>query len=311
MSVNVCCFGNLPESLRTNLSAAYETIGFETIEGILVSDPDVLSKQKILATTSHSLVSRELLDCFPNIQLISNLGAGVDSIDVKHASSRNILVSHTPGVLTSCVADLAVGLLIDINRGITRADKFLRNGGWQISPFSLTSRLTGKKIGLVGLGRIGLAIAKRLAGFDVALGYHSRRKLNVPHPYFERLVNLASWSDYLIVCVPGGHDTEKLVSSRIISSLGPKGTLINISRGSVIDQDALIAALKDGSLGGAALDVFENEPDVPQQLIDQDNVVLTPHIASATLETRIDMERLVLENIEAFLRTGKPLYLYT
>ena len=224
------------------------------------------------------------------------------------AQARGVQVSNTPDVLTDCVADLAWGLLIAAARRMGQGERFVRSGQWgQIhGSIPLGMRVSGKKLGIVGLGRIGDAIAKRGAGFDMQVRYHNRRKRDdVAYGYEASLVELARWADFLIVATVGGAGTRHLVNQEVLEALGPKGIVVNIARGPVIDETALVAALEAGKLGWAALDVFEHEPKVPQALLGSDQAVLLPHIGSATLETRQDMENLMLENLRAFFETGR------
>ncbi|GGG64780.1 hydroxyacid dehydrogenase [Kocuria dechangensis] len=259
------------------------------------------------AVTSATVgVDAALMAALPELKAVVNFGVGYDTTDVAAARARGIAVSNTPDVLTDCVADLAVGLLIDVFRGISAADRFVRGGGWDSGKFPLTTRVSGKRVGILGLGRIGQAIAKRLEGFDIAISYHSRSPVpGAPYTYVDSVHELARRNDALIVAASGGPDTAGLVSHQVLEALGPNGYLVNIARGSLIDQDALVGALTSGAIAGAGLDVFTDEPSVPEPLTSLDNVVLLPHMASGTQETRQAMADLVLENLDTFLRTGE------
>jgi lactate dehydrogenase-like 2-hydroxyacid dehydrogenase len=262
----------------------------------------------VLVTSSAFGCSAEMMDALPGLKAICSWGVGYETIDAKAAHSRGIQVSNTPDVLTDCVADLTWGLIIAAARRIAYGDRFVRTGGWgQVhGGIPLGSRVSGKKLGIVGLGRIGLAIAKRGSGFDMDVRYHSRNKRNdVSYTYEASLRDLAAWADFLVVATVGGPGTHHLISREVLEALGPQGTIINIARGPVIDETALVEALQSGKLGNAALDVFEHEPKVPDALKANDNVVLLPHIGSATVETRRQMENLMIENLESFLKTGK------
>jgi lactate dehydrogenase-like 2-hydroxyacid dehydrogenase len=262
----------------------------------------------VLVTSANFGCTAEMIDALPDLKAICSWGVGYETIDIKAAHRRGVQVSNTPDVLTDCVADLAWGLLIASARRIAYGDRFVRKGGWgQVhGSIPLGTRVSGKKLGIVGLGRIGQAIAKRAGGFDMEVRYHSRRPRNdVPYTYEASLIDLAGWADFLVVATVGGPGTWHLISREVIEALGPKGTIINIARGPVIDEAALVDALQAGKLGSAALDVFEHEPKVPDALKTSDNVVLLPHIGSATYETRRDMEDLMIENLESFLKTGK------
>ncbi|ASO21727.1 lactate dehydrogenase-like 2-hydroxyacid dehydrogenase [Actinoalloteichus hoggarensis] len=256
-------------------------------------------------TTARVGVDHALMDALPRLGAIVHFGVGYDTTDVVRARARGIDVSNTPDVLTDCVADLAVGATIDVMRGLSSADRFLRRGDWTHGPFPLTSKVSGKRIGILGLGRIGQAVARRLTGFDVELSYHSRRPVpELPYRHVDSAVTLAEQSDVLIVTASGGAGTKGLVSSEVIAALGPTGYLVNVARGSVVDEPALVDALVSGRLAGAALDVFVDEPNVPAELTSLDTVVLLPHIASGTVETREAMGALAFRNLDRFMTDG-------
>jgi lactate dehydrogenase-like 2-hydroxyacid dehydrogenase len=261
-----------------------------------------------VASSGRNGVNAALIDALPNLRLIANFGVGYDTIDVEHAKAKGVVVSNTPDVLTDCVADLAMALLIDVARGITAGDRYVRAGRWLKGPMPLAAKASGKRLGIVGLGRIGSAIAARAEGFDMEIRYHNRRPVpDSPYRYEHSLAELARWCDFLMVATSGGEAARGLVSAQILEALGPKGYLINIARGTVIDEPALVAALADKRLAGAALDVFADEPRVPDALLAMDNVVLTPHIASATTDTRAAMGQLVLDNLASFFESGRAL----
>jgi len=258
-----------------------------------------------VVTTARVGVNAELMRRLPRIGAIVHFGVGYDATDVDEAMSRGIGVSNTPDVLTNCVADLAVSAMLAAVRGIAAADRFVRRGDWSRGGFPLTSRVGGKRVGILGLGRIGRTVAKRLEGFDVDIRYHNRREAEgVRYRFHKSPYDLARWCDVLIVTTAGGDGTAGLVSAHVLDALGSEGYLVNVSRGTVVDEAAMVARLVDGRLAGAALDVFVDEPNVPHQLLDLDNVVLLPHIASATLETRQAMAQLVLGNLSQFLTDG-------
>jgi len=248
------------------------------------------------------------MDALPDLKAICSWGVGYETIDVEAAKKRGIQVSNTPDVLTDCVADLAWGLLIAQARRIGEGERFVRAERWgQVhGSIPLGSRVSGKKLGVVGLGRIGEAIARRGLGFDMDVRYHNRReRKDVDYGYEASLESLAKWADFLVVATVGGPETRGLISKAVLEALGPEGVIINIARGPVIDETALVEALQNGKLGGAALDVFEAEPKVPAFLRETDRAVVLPHIGSATRETRLDMENLMLENLKAYFDTGK------
>jgi hydroxypyruvate reductase len=249
-----------------------------------------------------------LIDALPALRVIASRGVGYDAIDLNAAKRRGIAVSNTPGVLTDCVADLAFGALIDVARGLSAADRFVRHGDWQREKFPLTTRITGKRLGIIGLGRIGRTIAKRASGFDMEVRYNDLCPIpDVPYTFEPSVTELARWADFLVISSAGGPESRHLVSAEVLAALGPKGFLINAARGTVVDEQALVDALVNKRIAGAGLDVFENEPNVPDALLKLDNVVLLPHIASGTHETRKAMEDLVLANLRSFFTEGKLL----
>jgi len=277
---------------------------------------DASSKDEMLARVApdiHAIltfggpVDRALMQRLPNLRIVSTWTVGYDAIDVDAASERGIVVTNTPDVLTDEVADLTIGLLIATLREIPRAEAHLRAGKWKSGAYPVTASLRGRRVGIVGLGRIGRAIARRLEGFDVPIAYNGRRpQADVAYTYVADLKALAQDSDVLIVATPGGAGTQHLIGADVLKALGPQGVLVNIARGSVVDQAALTTALKDGTILAAGLDVFENEPNVPDELIALPNTVLLPHVASATGPTRYAMESLATDNLLAFAE-GKDL----
>ncbi len=263
---------------------------------------------RALVTAGGTKVTAALITALPSLQVIGTRGVGTDHIDLEAARKRGVSVSNTPGVLTDCVADLAFGALIAIARQIPEADRFVRRGAWLSERYPLMTRVSGKRLGIVGMGRIGQALAKRASGFDMEIHYHARSiRLDHPDGYCPSLSELAEWADFLVLCVPGGEETRHLVSATVLEALGPDGYLINIARGSVVDETALIEALSRGGIAGAALDVFENEPSVPNALLAHDKVLLLPHIASSTRETFAAMEGLLLDNLRSFFTSGRLL----
>jgi lactate dehydrogenase-like 2-hydroxyacid dehydrogenase len=266
-----------------------------------IKDPGALVKVTALVGTGAAVVDKKLLSMLPNVKLIAICGVGYDGVDVVAAKEKGIVVTHTPGVLTDDVADLALGLVLSIGRRIPQADRFVRNGDWVNDTFPMTRKVSGARLGVVGMGRIGRAIAKRAAAFDMRIAYTGREaKADVPYTFYKTATALAAEVDYLMVAVPGGDGTKNLIGASVLQALGPKGYLINIARGSVVDQPVLVQALKGKAIAGAALDVFWDEPIVDPDLRRLPNVVLTPHIASATDETRQAMAALTLDNLQAF-----------
>jgi hydroxypyruvate reductase len=271
-------------------------------------DPGVLGRvTALVGIGSTTKVDRKLLSMLPRLQMISIFGTGYDGVDIDAVLDRGIMVTHTPDVLTDDVADLAMALVLSVGRRIPQADRFVRNGDWATEPFALTHRVSGRRMGIVGLGRIGSAIAKRAAAFDMSIAYTGRQaKDGVPYAYHDSVAGLAAEVDFLVVVVPGGEKTAKLIDAQVLQALGPKGYLINVARGSVVDEPALIQALKTKAIAGAGLDVFWDEPRISPELRQQPHVVLTPHIGSATEETRRLMADLALANLFAYFRK-KPL----
>jgi len=267
---------------------------------------EVAPRVRGIQATGSSSVDAKLIDSLPKLEIIACCGVGYDGIDVAAARKRNVIVTNTPDVLNDCVADLALGLLIAASRGIGRGERHVRSGQWLKGGTPLQTRVSGKRLGIVGMGRIGKVIAQRASGFDMKIAYHSRRKVaDVPFAYYDKLVALAKNSDYLVAIIPGGKDTFHLINEEVLRALGPKGILVNVARGSVVDEAALVKCLQEGALGGAGLDVFEEEPKMPEALWTMENVVLTPHIGSGTHETRAAMSRLTLDNLVAHF-AGKP-----
>lgn len=262
---------------------------------------------RAIATGSTYPVTAALIDACPNLEIIASLSVGTDAIDVAHAKSKGVMVTNTPDVLNDDVANLVVALVLATTRRLVEFDRYVRDGRWVREGSAPFGRgIAGRQVGIVGLGRIGKDIARKLEVFGCKLAYYGRSEQpGVPYRYYRDLVELARDSAILIVMVPGGKGTEKLINGRVIDALGPDGILINASRGSVVDEKALVEALEEGRLGGAGLDVFANEPHVPEALLRMSNVVLQPHQGSATTETRRAMGDLVLANLAAHFEGRK------
>ena len=261
-----------------------------------------------IAASGESKVGAALMDQLPALKIISVMGVGYDGVDVAAAKARGVVVTHTPGVLNDDVADLAIALMLALSRQIARADRYVRAGEWAAKgPMPLGRKMSGARLGIVGIGRIGQAIATRAEAFNMSIAYTARSpRAALPYAFHPTPAALAAQSDYLVVITPGGAATRKLIDAEVLKALGPQGALINVARGSVIDEAALIAALQNGTIAGAGLDVFEAEPNVPEALRALDNVVLTPHIGSATTQTRRAMAELAFANLHAQLE-GRPL----
>lgn len=271
--------------------------------------PDIAPAIRGLATnTLHGRLGADLMDRLPALEVIANFGVGYDNIDVAAAAERGIIVTNTPGVLDEEVADLALALLLATVRRLPQAERHLREGKWPQGAFPLSPTLRGRRVGILGLGAIGKAIARRLAGFDVELAYHGRhRQPDVDLAYYPTAEALAAAVDVLVVVVPGGAATAGMVDGAVLSALGPQGILVNVARGSVVDEPALVAALQDGTILGAGLDVFAHEPHVPPALLALDNVVLLPHIGSASVATRTAMGNLMVDNLVSWFDVGHAL----
>jgi hydroxypyruvate reductase len=259
-------------------------------------------------TNGHSGPPPEVIDRMPKLEIIASASVGYDGIPVEYARSKGIPVTNTPDVLNDDVADLAIALMIMTARRLVASDRYVRAGRWpKEGEYPLARRASGKQVGILGMGRIGKEIAKRAQAMNNIVAYHSRHPAEgVTYRYYADLVELARDSDFLLVIIPSTPQTRKIVGKQVIEALGPDGILVNVARGAVVDEDALVQALESGKLGGAGLDVFANEPQVPQILFDMDNVVLEPHVGSATYETRRAMSQLVLDNLDAHF-AGKPL----
>jgi lactate dehydrogenase-like 2-hydroxyacid dehydrogenase len=267
---------------------------------------DIKLEIDAIAVMGGYKITPNLMKSMPNLKIIACYGVGYDAIDINYAKSLGIRVTNTPEVLNDEVADTAIALMLCVYKKIIMADKFARNNSWINGDFPLTKKFTGTKLGIVGMGRIGKAIAERAEAFKCEISYHSRNKKDVKYKYFNNLNQLAKEVDTLCVITPGGKETEKLINSEILDALGEEGVLINVARGSVIDQETLIHYLENKLILAAGLDVYTNEPHIPQKLMSLANTVLLPHIASGTVETRNAMGQLVYDNIENYFE-DKPL----
>lgn len=265
---------------------------------------------QMLVTSVRHGCDAQTLSQFPQLKAVCSWGVGYDTIDTAAAHGLGIQVSHTPGVLDACVADMAWALLLAAARRVAEADRYVRAGQWRrLGEFPLGMRVAGKRLGLIGMGRIGQAIARRGQGFDMQIAYHARsHRPDVPYVHQASLLELAAWADFLVVACVGGPSTHHLVDAHVLRALGPQGILVNIARGSVVDQQALISSLQQHTIAAAGLDVLQGEPGAPELLRSLDNVVLTPHMGSATVDTRRDMEQCVLDNVAHFWKTGQVLH---
>jgi lactate dehydrogenase-like 2-hydroxyacid dehydrogenase len=253
-----------------------------------------------VAATGEAIVPGSLLRQLPQAKVVSVFGVGYDGVDVATAVELGLPVTHTPGVLSDDVADLAMGLVLAVGRQIALADQFVRAGRWPQGPLALGRKVSGARMGIVGMGRIGQAIARRAQAFGMSIAYTTRTvKADLPYRHVADATALARESDFLVVITPGGAATRHLINAQVLQALGPSGFLINVARGSVVDEQALIEALQNGTIAGAGLDVFADEPRVPEALWTMPQVVLTPHMASATTQTRQAMADLAFANIRA------------
>ena len=267
---------------------------------------EVQEKVDAIAVMGGYKITPELMKSMTNLKIIACYGVGYDAIDIDYAKSLGIKVTNTPEVLNDEVADTAIALMLCVYKQIVDADNFARNNSWVNGDFPLSKKFSGSKLGIVGMGRIGKAIAKRAEAFDCVISYHSRNKKDVKYKFYDNVNELAKDVDTLCIITPGGKETEKLINQKVLKDLGTNGVLINVARGSVVDQDELIYCLKNNIILAAGLDVYVNEPNIPKELIDLKNTVLLPHIASGTVETRNAMGQLVYDNIKNYFE-DKPL----
>lgn len=302
----ILAVAKLPPFLMEPLQAAY-TVHDRLHETDPAAFAAAAPRIRAIVGGGESKVPRALQDQLPALEMISIMGVGYDGVDVAAAWERRIPVTHTPGVLNDDVADLAIALMLGVSRRLPQADRYVREGHWLKGPIPLARKMSGARLGLVGIGRIGQAIATRAQAFGMSVAYTARSaRAALPYAYYPNAAVLAAQVDFLVAITPGGAATRGMINAEVLRALGPRGYFVNVARGSVVDQPALIAALQQGTIAGAGLDVFEDEPRVPAELIALDNVVLTPHMASATRETRQAMADLAAENLAAHF-AGRPL----
>ncbi len=306
--IDLLIYGPMRPILQNGFSDQFVVHSAETRADLERLTADTAARMRGMAVTYHTVAAnKESLSRFPKLEIIASFGVGYDHVDAAYARENNILVTNTPDVLTEEVADVAMGLLISTLREFVKADRYLRSGLWQTQNYPLSvGSLRDRKIGIVGMGRIGKAIGRRLEASRVPVSYHSRNPAaGVPYKHYPDLIEMAKAVDTLVVIVPGGPSTTKMINAEVMKALGPRGVIINVARGSVVDEQALIAALKSGTVLAAGLDVFEREPNVPDELKAMQNVVLLPHIGSASVVTRNAMDQLVVDNLKAWF-AGKP-----
>ncbi len=298
----------LASELIARLELSYRVINMTKEQDWQQVVADRYTQAYAVITNGHDGASRSLIEALPALRIVACNGVGYDAVDVQAAIEHNVVVTHTPNVLNNDVANTTIMLLLAISRRLVRDVNWIKEGSWVTKGGApLTDSIEGKHVGIVGMGRIGQEIAHKLSVFNCKISYHSRtQKPHLPYPYVDCLLTLAQQVDYLIVMTVGDASTYQLINREVINALGKKGTLINMARGSVVDQDALIDALLDGTLGAAALDVFEDEPNTPSELYDLDNVIMLPHVGSATKETRFAMGALTVDNVLNMIDNQKP-----
>lgn len=308
MKPDLLLIGNVTDRMMARFEAEFNVHplpGDDDLPGFLA---ETGASVTAVATDGHYGVRPDIMAGLPNLKIVSSYGVGYDAIDAPAAAARGIVVTHTPNVLNDEVANTTIMLWLAVSRNLVTNDAYVRSGGWERDGAApLSKSVQNRTVGILGLGRIGQAIADRVAMFDGTVVYHSRSQKDVPFQYYGSLTEMATASDVLICITPGGPETRHLVNEEVLTALGPDGILINVSRGSVVDEPALVRALQNGTLGGAGLDVFDKEPVVPAELFKMDNVVLQPHIGSATVETRQAMGDLTCDNLSQFLKDGTTL----
>jgi len=306
--VDLLIYGPSRPILENGFSDQFVLHTAETKHDLERLTPAMLGKIRGMAVTYHTVhADKTALALFPNLEIVASFGVGYDHVGSAYAREQNIVVTNTPDVLTEEVADVAMGLLIATLREFVKADRYLRSGLWTTQNYPLSvGSLRDRKAGIVGMGRIGQAIGRRLEASRVPVVYHSRNPADgVSYKHYPDLIEMAKAVDTLIVIVPGGAATAKMINADVMKALGPRGVIINVARGSVVDEPALVAALKSGTILAAGLDVYANEPAVPDELRTMQNVVLLPHIGSASVVTRNAMDQLVVDNLKAWF-AGKP-----
>ena len=299
--------GDFNDHAAGRIDEAFKLVRIERADPGLVTDE---MRATVRGIASYAGINAAMIDALPNLEIIASFGVGYDSVDANHAAKRGVMVTNTPDVLTEEVADTAIGLLINTVRELYAAEKWLRDGDWVEKGNYRLSRLTlrGRSVGIFGMGRIGRAVARRLEAFGLPIAYHNRRKVEgLAYEYHATLKGLAEAVDTLICIAPGGAATEKAINAEVLSALGSNGVFVNIGRGSAMDEAALAAALESGTIAAAGLDVFADEPNVPQTLLDASNTSLLPHVGSASEHTRRAMADLCVDNLVAWFTERRPL----
>ena len=287
--------GQFPEVMQAAIDQRISPVRFPDLNANLPSG----SFESILIRSNTQLPA-QLLEKLPTVKMVATCGVGYDNLPLDYLRANGIKASNTPGVLNDAVCELAIGMLFGLLRRIPQAHEFVKSSAWSKGLFTVTTTLAGKRVGIAGMGRIGQDLAKRLEPFKLNLAYTGPTRKDLPYEYFPDIQSLAKASDVLFLACPATPETEKMINAEVLKALGPQGYLINIARGSVVDETALLVALQQKWIAGAALDVFENEPSPNREFLNIDNVLLTPHIGSATSETRQLMTNLAIDNLEAF-----------
>jgi lactate dehydrogenase-like 2-hydroxyacid dehydrogenase len=306
--IDIITHGPAKPIVENGFSDQFVLHHYETTHDLERVPSDVAARARGMAITYNTVRGdARTLAMFPKLEIVAAFGVGYDHVDASYAREHNIMVTNTPDVLTEEVADITMGLLICTLREFVKADRYLRSGLWTTQQYPLSvGSLRDRKVGIVGMGRIGQAIARRIEASKVPVVYHSRNPAKgVSYKHYPDLIEMAKAVDTLIAIVPGGPGTAKMINADVMKALGPRGVIINVARGTVVDEQALIAALKSGTILAAGLDVFEKEPNVPDELKSMQNVVLLPHIGSASVVTRNAMDQLVVDNLKAWF-AGKP-----
>jgi len=310
MPNKVLIYSRFPKAMMLRIGERFDLMDAAGKNPAGVFTAEQLSGVRALITAGGTPLGPAVMDSMPSLQAIVCYGTGYDGIDLAAAAKRGIAVGHSPAANAAAVADLAVTLMLAVTRRLLPADNYVRTGSWSEAKPSPLMRPQpgnpGRRIGIYGMGEIGRKIASRLAAFETEIAYFSRTRQELPYRFVPTLEALAQWCNVLMIAVRAGADTHHAVDGNVLRKLGSGGYLVNISRGSVVDQPALVSALADGTIAGAGLDVYENEPNAPDQLTSLANVVLTPHLGGHTLESHAAMQDCVMANLEAFF-AGKPL----
>ena len=308
--IDLIIYGPTKKIVDNGFSDQFVLHHFETTHDLERLTPDVAARARGMAVTYNTVRGdAKTLGRFPKLEIVAAFGVGYDHVDAGYARDHNIMVTNTPDVLTEEVADIAMGLLIATLREFVKADRYLRAGQWQTAQFPLSpGSLRDRTVGIVGMGRIGQAIARRIEASKVPVVYHTRNPVaGLSYKHYPDLITMAKDVDTLIVIVPGGAGTAKMINAEVMKALGPRGVIINVARGTVVDEQAMVAALKSGTILAAGLDVFEREPNVPDELKAMQNVVLLPHIGTASVVPRNAMDQLVVDNLKAWFAGKLPL----